>query len=491
MKPTLLLLLLPCLAIGRPRSMMDNWVDYPKAQFVTTKQDHFDPYNDVTWKQAYYVNDTFWTPGSDAPIFLCVGGGEALIDGSVVVNSTYCNNAVEWLSEKKALMFALEHRYYGCHQMKACPVINFDDEIEALKFLSSRQAIEDVENFVREMNKKYNLSKKNKWVTWGGSYAGSLAGWSRAKHSDLIHASVASSAPVLAKLDIREYNNILAKAYSVSDNGVGGSQACEDAIRYGHQKIDITFQSAGGSRYLEKVFGLPKNALKSEDAQKRFAGKGVAKFPAADNDPLCTEPACNIKSICEIMLDESKEVDEVQRLADVRKLQKTWMPKKDELERGLAYLPDFWKYQTCTEFGFYKTCEVGSECFFTQGYLTLKFFEEECKKWNISREQTEKGIEATNEHYGGKRPTGTDDTKLAKCVMWVNGEVDPWLGLSVVEEPNAEQTVLMISGASHRTWTHPSGQGDQPSVVAGRLTIRRQVEKFLNMSCTEDNVVLV
>merc|ERR1711988_127867 len=26
-----------------------------------------------------------------------------------------------------------------------------------------------------------------------------------------------------------------------------------------------------------------------------------------------------------------------------------------------------WPYQTCTEFGFYQTCDVGSGCFFTQG----------------------------------------------------------------------------------------------------------------------------
>lgn len=30
-------------------------------------------------------------------------------------------------------------------------------------------------------------------------------------------------------------------------------------------------------------------------------------------------------------------------------------------------VPDYWGYQTCTEFAFYQTCEVGSNCFFTQG----------------------------------------------------------------------------------------------------------------------------
>ena len=67
------------------------------------------------------MNDTFWVPGSDAPIFLCVGGEGPQLDGSVLVASPHCNNAVEWLPETKALMLAVEHRYYGCHNESACP----------------------------------------------------------------------------------------------------------------------------------------------------------------------------------------------------------------------------------------------------------------------------------------------------------------------------------------------------------------------------------
>ena len=45
--------------------------------------------------QAFYVNDTFFVPGSDAPVFLCVGGEGPPIDGSAVVDSVHCNVAVE------------------------------------------------------------------------------------------------------------------------------------------------------------------------------------------------------------------------------------------------------------------------------------------------------------------------------------------------------------------------------------------------------------
>ena len=45
----------------------------PAQYFSEQKQDHLDPSSSRTWSQAFFVNDTFWRPGSDAPIFLCVG----------------------------------------------------------------------------------------------------------------------------------------------------------------------------------------------------------------------------------------------------------------------------------------------------------------------------------------------------------------------------------------------------------------------------------
>jgi hypothetical protein len=467
-----------------PLLQSGQFAQYPDARFVTTRQDHFDDGNKNMWQQAYFVNDAFWVPGSDGPIFLCVGGEGPALDGSAVVHSVHCNNAVEWLQEKKALMFAIEHRYYGCHNMSACPVSDFSDQTKSLKFLSSRQAVEDVANFVHSMNKEYRLTKANKWVTWGGSYPGMMAGWSRTKHPELIHASVASSAPVKAQLDMPEYNNRVAKAYSVSDNGVGGSQECEDAIRKGHSMIGSMFTASSGQKSLEETFGLPSGYLSSRSHQSSFAGNGVAYFPSQGNDPTCTRPACNIKRICEIMVDESKG-DEVQRLAYVRKATQ----RGDLVESN--QLPDFWSYQTCNEFGFYQTCEVGSDCFYTQGFMTLDDFTSMCSKWGISPAQIEKNIENTNKHYGGRQPTGTDDTTSATCVMWPNGEVDPWAGLSVLQAPSADQPVLMIGGASHHAWTHPSAASDQASVVAGRLAIRKQVEAFLASDCSEKSSALV
>lgn len=36
--------------------------------------DHFDHQNEDTFRQLYYVNDTFWNPSLPGPVFLDIGG---------------------------------------------------------------------------------------------------------------------------------------------------------------------------------------------------------------------------------------------------------------------------------------------------------------------------------------------------------------------------------------------------------------------------------
>jgi hypothetical protein len=84
---------------------------------------------------------------------------------------------------------------------------------------SSSQALADLAAFhayATAENNEWGLGTANKWVSFGGSYPGMLAGWSRLKYPELIHAAVASSAPVHAKLDMREYNDITAEVRSSS-----------------------------------------------------------------------------------------------------------------------------------------------------------------------------------------------------------------------------------------------------------------------------------
>ena len=70
----------------------------------------------------------------------------------------------------------------------------------------SRQALEDAAHFISSMRDEHNLTT---WITFGGSYAGSLSAWMRLKFPELVSGAVASSAPVFAKLDFHEYLQVV------------------------------------------------------------------------------------------------------------------------------------------------------------------------------------------------------------------------------------------------------------------------------------------
>jgi hypothetical protein len=41
----------------------------PPEQWYTQRLDHFNGQETRTWKQRYFVNDTFWDPAAPGPIF--------------------------------------------------------------------------------------------------------------------------------------------------------------------------------------------------------------------------------------------------------------------------------------------------------------------------------------------------------------------------------------------------------------------------------------
>merc|ERR1711957_315988 len=95
-----------------------------------------------------------------------------------------------------------------------------------------------------------------------------------------------------------------------------------------------------------------------------------------------------------------------------------------------------------------------------------------------------RSIDLTNKHHGALMPTGPTG-KLGSCVLWPNGNVDPWASCGVLKSPSEQQPTLLVLGASHHAWTHPSEPNDQASVVAARGAIRRTVNGFLSTDCAE------
>ena len=65
-------------------------------------------------------------------------------------------------------------------------VLSSDMSDASLRYLNSEQALADLAAFRNAMTKKFNLTS-SKWISFGGSYPGSLSAWFRLKYPHLVN----------------------------------------------------------------------------------------------------------------------------------------------------------------------------------------------------------------------------------------------------------------------------------------------------------------
>ena len=502
MKPTTFVLLLCCVATacgqvvrhqgrfyygdGTSSSVTDPSPALHKVQIGASEtieqiSDHFDASNNGTFSQRYFVNETQWNRPDTAkwdkfsPVLLCVGGEGPPLDKSVLIDSVHCSDMITYSYYRKSLTFALEHRFYG----SSSPADDY--ATDALnKYLSTEQAVQDIGEFIRQMKIKYNIPDSTPWITYGGSYPGMVAAIARQVLPDVVYAAVSSSAPIEASVAMPGYNEIVGLAYKTES--VGGSQQCFDVIKKSHEVIGEMLTTNEGRRTLEKDFKVcgGEGALDNELNQSMFASSGVVYLPAQGNDPACTSPLCNIESICE-NLTQSKAATEYDTMVALSAQMSSSCKFVSHAAEILAFKEKaspsrVWEYQTCSEWGFYMTCE-SDECPFVQGLPALEAAIDICKHaYDIDSDAITKNIAAANERYGGLNFPATR-------VIFVNGEIDPWRANSVQKSPAASiagsEPVHSTPGSSHHYWTHAPQESDNTDIVDARQAIIDQLDSWL------------
>ena len=469
--------------------------------YTEQRLDHFSQEETRTWKQRYFVNDSFFD--GTGPIFLCVGGeGDALTPEVVKTGTVHCADMVDLAKEIGALILAVEHRYYGESQ----PVS--DLSTANLKWLTSRQALGDIAQFHDYIGKIYHLTDNNRWVAFGGSYPGMLAAWVRIKYPDLIFAAVSSSGPVEAWYNMQGFNDVMAQ--SMGATIVGGSAQCVEQIRKAFSDLGLLLVSEEGRQFLYDRFNLCTDEAESDplkDAYNQFqflyyltTQDGIdlsgpltgSLFPVQSNDPNCEEDACSIAKVCSDYMLNSDLGEPIDRLAVLWSLyagekctsvdyQKATIAPL--LDTSLSSWPErSWQYQACNEFGFFQTCDPGTECPFTQEphMNTTEAQSYYCQRaFGLDANEIQERIAETNEYYGGWDPVGTR-------IMYVSASIDPWHSLGVCRTPDCQplpgQPVLWVEGASHHFWTHAPGYYAPPlsnEVVQAQEAIKAQVVTWL------------
>nr|XP_032651508.1 thymus-specific serine protease [Chelonoidis abingdonii] len=392
--------------------------------------DHFDRQEGQGFNQRFWINEEFWHRPA-GPVFLYIGGESSLSQFAVLAG-----HHMELAQKYGALAVALEHRFYGAS-------INPDGLQDAsLRFLSSQQAF-----------------------------------------PHLVFAAVASSAPVRAQLDFTGYNQVVAA--SLLDPVVGGSAQCREAVAKAFSAVDQRLH-AGRLAELEKDF-RSCGPLTEPDDRGELASNLADIFMGAVQYNDEGFQGGTVAKLCSIMNDTGLG-SPYQRLITVNNgfLESMALPcVENSRQRTLAELRSAnltlsgvgerqWYFQTCTEFGYYQTCEDVT-CPFSQ-LLTLSAQLDVCSQvFGISPEHVREAVTFTNEYYGADHPK-------ASRILFVNGDIDPWHALSVLKNQSRSELAILINGTSHCANMNPSRPSDPLPLVSARQRIDYHIGDWLSLA---------
>lgn len=406
----------------------------------------------------------------DGPVLLYIGGESGLIP-EVIAGG----HIVELAKEYGALLFAVEHRYYGKSR--------FDDylKLENLHFLSSQQALADLADFYEFATKAFELSEKNKWICYGGSYPGSLSAWYRLKYPHLMIGAVASSAPVLAKTNFEGYNKVVAA--SLGSLLVGGSKQCTGNVNKAFEQVDGLIADRQFAK-LEQDFNSCNDISNVNDTAMfvtNLAGSfmGVVQYngqvPGLNISVLCSQmtrtgfsPYDNLVTLFKQMMRKflSKNCTENSYKKYIAGLKNT-----TEDPSGYTMMRQ-WYYQTCTQFGYYQTCDKNTSCVFSKHEALFENLNMCQDVFDISAAEIYKRVAFTNAYYGGRTPKGTR-------IVFVNGSIDPWHSLSVLSNQGESELAIFIPGTSHCENMDADRSTDPPSLRWARKEVSTIVGKWL------------
>ncbi|TRY99904.1 hypothetical protein DNTS_004337 [Danionella cerebrum] len=433
--------------------------------------DHFSGADSRVWKQRYFVNDTFYKDGG--PVFLMIGG-EGPANPAWMEFGTWLTYA----QKLGALCLLLEHRFYG----KSHPTE--DLSTENLHFLSSRQALADLAHF-RTVTAETQGLTSNKWIAFGGSYPGSLAAWFRLKYPHLVHASIATSAPIYATVNFPEYLEVVWRSLAAENpecpllvkkaadaliQRLADPQTFENITKDFRLCSPLQIQSEMDSAYfLETLAGNFMDVVQYNEDNRDFEGVVGTNI--------------TIEVLCSVMLDSSLGEPYDRYAAVTRLMQNTFNQPCTNAEYR-SYILDIrnsswsgpeagggrqWVYQTCTEFGFYQSTDSPNQPF--SGF-PLPYHLQQCADIYGLSTSLDDVIQQTNEEYGGY------DIRSSR-IVFPNGSIDPWHALGVTQDISPELPAVFIKGTAHCANMYPSQPGDLPQLRLARDRIFILLQRWL------------
>ncbi|XP_017112071.2 putative serine protease K12H4.7 [Drosophila elegans] len=414
-----------------------NEVASVEELWLDQKVDNFDEKNDQTWKMRYFRNAKYHKP--QGPIYIFVGGEWTISRGLMSTGLTH-----DMAVENSGMLFYTEHRYYG----KSLPFGKESFQLHHLKQLNLHQSLADLAHFIRHQKSENAEMRDSKVILVGGSYSGSLAAWMTQLYPDLVAASWASSAPLLAKADFYEYMELVSRSIQLSY-----AHNCSMRIEKGLKHLVKLFNDNGIQELLYEFNGCedynPKDPL---DRAAFFNGLGnyfalVVQSYSAYIPRLCetlmslnSNDELAFVSFLKLLYSEGKRSSDCQDFGYSSMLQIF----REDTDQGSETRA--WFYQTCNEFGWYTTTKSNSSssaAFANQ--VPLSYFVKLCQDAFGAEQTAQKlahGVKQTNGKFGGY---GFNQSERYAQVIFTHGQLDPWRALG----QQTGQQACVLTGYSH------------------------------------------
>ncbi|XP_017844875.1 putative serine protease K12H4.7 [Drosophila busckii] len=366
-----------------------------------------------------------------------VVGGEWTITPGLLSTGLAHDMAVE----NAGMLYYTEHRYYG----ESWPHGAQSLQLQQLQHLSLRQALADLAHFIRYQKAQHSELQHSKVILIGGSYAGSMASWMTQLYPELISASWASSAPLLAKADFYEYMQLANESIQL----LYGAN-CTQRIELGLQHLVALFE-ANETKTLLQQLNACSNFRPSSELDRLTFFAGINNYFAL----LVQSYSHYIPSLCETLLTLPVEPQQ-SLLALLELLYAADYHCQDFSYDSMLQLfsaasepttgTRAWFYQTCNEFGWYtitQSAANGNVSFGNQ--LPLWYFERLCRD-AFGAGQTPTLLAASiaqlNAQFCGH---GFDQSVRYRQLLFTHGQLDPWRTLG----KQLGRQALVIPGYSH------------------------------------------
>mmetsp|Transcript_15867 Transcript_15867/g.29059 ORF Transcript_15867/g.29059 Transcript_15867/m.29059 type:complete len:449 (-) Transcript_15867:27-1373(-) len=414
--------------------------------------DHFHlPLQDAgIFTQRYWVVDDYFNP-SQQRVFLLLCG-EAECPG---VNTARLFPIIA-AKNFNALIFVLEHRYYGESQPYGPSAML----PQLLSYLEVQQALADIANFIRSMNSQWNFTSPN-WIINGGSYSGGLSAWFRTRYPDLVKGAWASSAVVKPLLNFTDFDK------QVYVSAMLSGQACVDGIRSVNSLVE-SYYLAGNLTNVTDLFNATALFNSTPD------GRPVLWFIA---DIMAESIQYGSRTLlCQAVTSSS---DAWTRLVAVANLT-TNLGLADPTGYAVSSLASLiwtpsgngrqWMWQMCAQLGWF---QPPSQYMMRSQYLDLSFWNWYC-----------------NEIFGYPGGLQNPDTSLAGAqlnylgtnIIFLNGIEDPWQWVGVTTWDSNDRPSILINcqNCGHCVDLYTPTDQDSSQLNYARSMIITYIQKWLS-----------